>query len=218
MTKKEKVRFLITELKKRYPKAECALEYNEGYQLMIAGRLSAQCTDKRVNIVTKELFSKYPDLKSLADADIAEVEEIIRPCGLFHTKARNIIDMCSVLYYDLGGVIPDTIEELTKLPGIGRKTANLIMGDVHGKEAYVCDTHCIRITNRLGLTDSKAPEKVEAQLRKIVPPKESSDLCHRIVFFGRDVCSAARPRCSECELFPICNEKSNNNQADSETL
>ena len=157
-----------------------------------------------MNIVTKELFQKYPDLKSLADADITEVEEIIRPCGLFHTKARNIIDMCSVLYYKLGGTIPDTIEELVRLPGIGRKTANLIMGDVHGKEAYVCDTHCIRITNRLGLTDSKDPEKVEMQLRKIIPAKESSDLCHRIVFFGREVCSAGKPKCSECELYPIC--------------
>ena len=182
----------------RYPEAQCALVYDQPYQLMIAGRLSAQCTDARVNLVTPELFDRYPDLKSLADAKISDVEEIIRPCGLYHTKAESIVNMCRILYYDLNGVIPDSIDELIKLPGIGRKTANLIMGDIHKKPAVVCDTHCIRISNRLGLISTKDPAAAESELRKILPPEKSSDFCHRIVYFGREVCTARKPDCEHC--------------------
>ena len=163
MSLKETAEALVECLEKIYPDALCSLTYKEPYELMIAGRLSAQCTDARVNIVTKELFAAYPTLKSFADADIDDVAEIIRPCGLYKTKAKSIVEMTHALYYDLNGVIPDTIEELTKLSGIGRKTANLIMGDVHHKPAIVADTHCIRITNRFGLTDSKDPKKVETE-------------------------------------------------------
>ncbi len=198
---RKKIAAIVTAaLKVKYPVAQCALEYDEPYQLMIAGRLSAQCTDARVNTVTPVLFERYTTLQSLADADIADVEEIIRPCGLFHTKAQSIIGMCRVLYYELDGVIPDSIDELIKLPGIGRKTANLIMGDIHRKPAIVCDTHCIRITNRLGLTDTKDPAVCEKQLREIIVPEESSDLCHRIVYFGREVCTARKPDCEHCPL------------------
>ncbi len=198
--KKASVKVLIHTLEQLYPEAICALDYTEDYRLMIAGRLSAQCTDKRVNTVTPLLFERYPTLKSLADADIHDVEEIIKPCGLYHTKAQSIVEMCRVLYYDMDGVIPDTLEELTKLPGIGRKTANLIMGDVHHKPAIVCDTHCIRITNRLGLTSSKDPQRCEKELWETVPPEESSSLCHRIVLFGRDICTARKPDCGHCPL------------------
>lgn len=210
MTAKEKKRaagIITAALIEKYPDAQCALVYDEPYQLMIAGRLSAQCTDARVNTVTPLLFEKYPDIRSLADADISDVEEIIHPCGLYHTKARSIVEMCRVLWYELDGVIPDTIEELVKLPGIGRKTANLIMGDIHHKPAIVCDTHCIRITNRLGLTSSKDPAECEKQLRKLIVPEESSDFCHRIVFFGREVCTARKPDCEHCPLRAALSEE-----------
>ncbi len=183
-----------------YPDAKCSLTYREPYELMIAGRLSAQCTDARVNIVTKTLFEKYPTLKSFADADINDIAEIIKPCGLYITKAKSIVEMTRSLYYDLGGVIPDTVEELTKLSGIGRKTANLIMGDIHHKPAIVADTHCIRITGRLGLTKSKDPKIAEQDLKKVIPPEKSSDFCHRLVLFGRDTCNARRPDCEHCPL------------------
>lgn len=190
----------VLSLEKIYPEAKCSLEYSHPYELMIAGRLSAQCTDARVNIVTKELFKEFPTLKSFADADIARVEEVVHPCGLYKTKAKSIVEMAHQLYYDLDGIIPDTIEELTKLSGIGRKTANLIMGDVHGKPAVVADTHCIRITGRLGLTKSTDPKVVESDLRKLLPPEKSSDFCHRIVLFGRDTCTARKPDCEHCPL------------------
>lgn len=198
--KKQIVNELIRGLEIIYPDAKCSLIYEKPYELMIAGRLSAQCTDARVNVVTRELFKKYPTLKSFADADINEVAEIVRPCGLYKTKAKSIVEMAHSLYYDLDGVIPDSIDELTKLSGIGRKTANLIMGDVHGKPAIVADTHCIRITGRFGLTKSTDPKTVETDLKKIIPPEKSSDFCHRLVLFGRDTCTARSPKCDRCPL------------------
>ena len=208
-TKKQIAENIVNGLELIYPDAKCSLEYAHPYELMIAGRLSAQCTDARVNIVTKDLFAKFSTLKSFADADTEEIAEIIRPCGLYKTKAKSIHEMAHRLYYDLDGIIPDTIEELTKLSGIGRKTANLIMGDIHGKPAIVADTHCIRITNRFGLTDSKDPKTVEADLKKIIPPEKSSDFCHRLVLFGRDTCSARKPDCEHCKLRVYMDEKLN---------
>ncbi|MCM1579000.1 MAG: endonuclease III [Ruminococcus sp.] len=198
--KRERAEEIISALEKIYPNAKCSLEYSHDYELMIAGRLSAQCTDARVNIVTKELFRKYPTLQSFAEAEEGDIAEIIRPCGLYKTKAHSISLMTKALYYDLNGVIPDSIEELTKLAGIGRKTANLIMGDIHGKPAVVADTHCIRISGRLGLTSSKDPKKVEDDLRKLLPPDKSSDFCHRLVLFGRDTCTARKPDCEHCAV------------------
>lgn len=200
MTKKERAAAAIKGLAEIYPDAKCSLVYREPYQLMIAGRLSAQCTDARVNIVTKPLFERYPTLEAFAEADVNEVAEIIKPCGLYKTKAQSIVGACRKLLYDFGGEMPRTIEELTTLPGIGRKTANLIMGDVHGLPAIVTDTHCIRITGRLGLTKEKEPAKVEQDLLKIIPPAEGSDFCHRLVIFGREFCTARSPKCGECPL------------------
>ena len=202
---KEKVSSIIEILKARYPDALCALHYGKDYELMIAVRLSAQCTDARVNLVTPALFARFPTLDSLADADPDEVGEYIRSCGLYKTKARDIVAMCRMLRDEYGGNIPDTVEELTRLPGVGRKTANLVCGDVYGKPAVVADTHCIRITGRLGLTDgTKDPYKVEMQLRKVLPPEESNDFCHRLVLFGRDICSARSPKCGTCPLAEFC--------------
>ena len=207
MSLKETAEALVECLEKIYPDALCSLTYKEPYELMIAGRLSAQCTDARVNIVTKELFAAYPTLKSFADADIDDVAEIIRPCGLYKTKARSIVAMCRQIMDNFGGEIPDTIEKLTTLAGIGRKTANLVMGDVFHKPAVVTDTHCIRICGRLGLTKNKEPAKVEEDLRKILPPERSSDFCHRLVLFGREYCKARGERCSECPLLDICGSR-----------
>ncbi len=207
MTKKQKAAEIVLCLEKIYPQAVCSLIYNEPYELMIAGRLSAQCTDARVNVVTRELFAKYPTLKSFADADVNDVAEIVKPCGLYRTKAKSIVEMTHTLYYELSGVIPDTVEELTKLSGIGRKTANLIMGDVHHKPAVVADTHCIRISGRLGLTESSDPKKVESDLRKLLPPEKSSDFCHRLVIFGRDTCTARTPDCEHCPLRAMMEER-----------
>ena len=205
MTKKQRAIAAVEGLKARYPDAVCSLTAENPLQLLIATRLSAQCTDARVNLVTPALFARFPTLDSLADADPEEVGEYIRSCGLYKTKAKDIVAMCRMLRDVYGGVIPDTVEELTKLPGVGRKTANLVCGDVYGKPAVVADTHCIRITGRLGLTDgSKDPYKVEMQLRKILPPAESNDFCHRLVLFGRDTCSARSPKCGECPLRDIC--------------
>jgi endonuclease-3 len=195
--------WIVEGLKELYPEAGCGLTFDrmKPYQLIVAGRLSAQCTDKRVNEVTKLLFDRYPDMKSLADADITDVEEIVRPCGLYHTKAANIINICKELYYKYNSNIPDSIDELIKLPGVGRKIANLIMGDVFGQPAYVADTHCIRISGRLGLTGSRNPERVEADLRDRIPPEESNDFCHRMVLFGREYCKAQNPSCTSCPLI-----------------
>lgn len=204
MTKKQRAEAAIAALKKRYPDAICSLTAENPLQLLIATRLSAQCTDARVNLVTPALFARFPTLDSLAQAAPEEVGEYIRSCGLYKTKAQDIVAMCRMLRDEYNGVIPDTVEELTKLPGVGRKTANLVCGDVYGKPAVVADTHCIRICGRLGLTDSKDPYKVEMQLRKLLPPTESNDFCHRLVLFGREVCSARSPQCSACPLRNVC--------------
>lgn len=196
-------------LKKKYPGAVCSLNYSKPHELLIATRLSAQCTDARVNMVTPELFSRFPTLDALCGASVEDIEEIIKTCGLFRTKARDISAMCLMLRDKFGGTVPDTMEELLSLPGVGRKTANLILGDVYGKPAVVADTHCIRISGRIGLTDgTKDPVKVEKQLRAVVDPAESNDLCHRFVLFGRDICTARNPKCAECPLTGCCKSAS----------
>ena len=204
MKKTERVDEIIRRLEQAYPDALCSLEYEKPHELMIAGRLSAQCTDARVNIVTKELFARYKSIEDFANADVNEVAEIVKPCGLYKTKAKSIVGMSRQIIQDYGGKIPATIEELTKLEGIGRKTANLVLGDVFHKPAVVCDTHCIRICGRLGLTKNTDPQKVETDLRRILPPEKSSDFCHRMVLFGRQYCKARGERCSECPLSDIC--------------
>lgn len=204
MTKKEKAKMITEILILEYPNAVCSLDYTHDYELLIAGRLSAQCTDKRVNIVTKELFSKYRTLEDFAGADINDIEEIVKPCGLYKTKAKSIIEMCQQLIVNFNSKLPDTIEELTTLSGIGRKTANLIIGDIFKRPAIVTDTHCIRICNRLGLTNSEVPVKVEADLRKIIPTESSARFCHCIVHHGREVCKARGELCSQCCLASVC--------------
>ncbi len=203
---KENLREIIQILKHRYGSAPCALHYEKDYELMIAVRLSAQCTDARVNLVTPALFEAYPTLEAMAGADIRQVEEFVHSCGFYKHKARDIVLGCQMLIQDYGGKVPGTMEELLKIPGVGRKTANLLLGDLYNVPgSVVCDTHCIRICGRLGLTDgSKDPEKVEKQLRAILPPEESSDFCHRIVLFGRDCCTARNPQCGSCPLSPFC--------------
>ena len=201
----ERVDGVIQALKKDYPEALCALESRKDYELMIAVRLSAQCTDARVNLVTPALFERFPTLEAFAQADVEEVERYIHSCGFYKHKARDIVLACQMLLTDYGGRVPDSMEELLKLPGVGRKTANLLLGDLYGQEgAVVCDTHCIRICNLLGLANSKDPAKVEQQLRAVLPPKESSDFCHRIVLHGRAVCVARAPKCGLCSLAPWC--------------
>ena len=196
---------IIAALKQRYPDALCALHYGKDYELMIAVRLSAQCTDARVNLVTPALFARFPTLDAFAGADVAEVETYVHSCGFYRQKAKDIVQACRMLRDEHGGKVPDTMEALLKLPGVGRKTANLLLGDIYRRPgSVVCDTHCIRIANRLGLASGKEPEKVETQLRAILPPEESSDFCHRIVLFGRDVCTARSPKCGECPLRPFC--------------
>lgn len=207
MTKKEKALIVIDALKKRYPDAKCSLVASAPHELLIATRLSAQCTDARVNIVTEELFNKYRSINDFADADIADIENIIHSCGLYKTKAKDIVMMCRQLRDNFGGVVPDSIEKLTSLSGIGRKTANLIMGDVYKQPAVVADTHLIRISGRLGFVDTKDPYKVELAMKKILPPEESSNYCHRMVQFGRDVCKAQNPDCAHCELYEVCKLK-----------
>lgn len=206
MTKQERALEIIERLKREYPDATCTLDYNEGWKLLVSLRLAAQCTDARVNVVVEKLYEKFPDVASLAAADVDEIEKIVHPCGLGPSKARDISACMKILrdQYDCG--IPQTFEELLKLPGVGRKSANLVMGDVFGKPAIVTDTHCIRLVNRMGLVDGiKEPKKVEMALWKIIPPEEGSDFCHRLVYHGRDVCTArTKPRCEMCCLRDIC--------------
>ena len=203
----KKVNAIIEILKERYPDPACALDYKKDYELMISVRLAAQCTDARVNLVTPALFAAYPTLEAMAAADIADVERHVHSCGFYKHKARDIVLACQMLLTDYDGKVPDSMEELLKLPGVGRKTANLLLGDLYAVPgSVVCDTHCIRICGRLGISTGKEPEKVEMQLRKILPPEESSDFCHRIVWFGREVCTARSPKCNECPLALWCNE------------
>ena len=204
MTEKQRAVLAVEALKKEYPDAICSLTYTEPLQLLIATRLSAQCTDARVNMVTPALFERFPTLNAFCDGPVEDIEEIIRSCGLYKTKARDIYAMCNKLRSDYNGVVPDTVEELTKLPGVGRKTANLVVGDIYHKPAVVTDTHCIRITNLLGLTTSKDPYKVEMQLREKIPPEKSTGFCHRMVLLGREYCIARRPQCIRCPLRPHC--------------
>lgn len=204
MTKKERALACVEALKKEYPDAICSLRSQDPLQLLVATRLSAQCTDARVNLVTPALFARYPDVDAFAEASVDEVGEMIRSCGLYRTKAESIVAMANMLRDQYGGVVPDTVEELIKLPGIGRKTANLICGDVYGKPAVVTDTHLIRIANRIGLVAVKDPYKVEMELKKLLPPQESNDFCHRVVLHGRAVCPARGPKCEGCCLSPYC--------------
>jgi endonuclease-3 len=204
----KKVDAIIEALKIKYPEPACALHYNKDYELMIAVRLSAQCTDARVNLVTPALFAAYPTLEAMANADIADIENYVHSCGFYKHKARDIVLGCQMLLRDYGGKVPGDMDSLLKIPGVGRKTANLLLGDLYKEPgSVVCDTHCIRICGRLGLTDgSKDPEKVEKQLRKILPPEESSDFCHRIVLFGREICTARSPQCEVCPLAFYCKQ------------
>jgi len=206
MTKKQRALQIIEKLKKEYPVAECSLEYDEAWKLLVEVRLAAQCTDARVNIVVKDLYAKFPTVEALAKADVAEIEEIVKPCGLGHSKARDISACMKVIHEKYNGNVPDDFDKLLALPGVGRKSANLIMGDIFGKPAIVTDTHCIRICNRLGLVDNvKEPKKVEMALWKIIPPEEGSDFCHRLVYHGRAVCTArTSPYCDKCCLFDVC--------------
>lgn len=196
---------IIEELKKLYPDAICSLDYRKDYELLFSVRLAAQCTDARVNLVTPALFERFPTLEAFAAATPDEVGEYVRSCGFWRAKAKDIVGSAQMLLRDFGGRVPDNMGDLLRLPGVGRKTANLILGDVYGQEGYVCDTHCIRITGRLGITDgSKDPLKVEQQLRKVIPPEESSDFCHRMVLHGRALCMARAPQCGDCPLKALC--------------
>ena len=211
MRKKELACEVIRLLQKEYPDSVCTLDTGDAWQLLVSVRLAAQCTDKRVNETVPDLFKKYPSPRALADADIRDIEKIVHPCGLYKTKARDIKACMNMLCERFGGRVPDTMEELLSLPGVGRKSANLILGDIFGKESYVCDTHCIRLTGRIGLTDgSKDPLSVEMQLRKIIPPEESGAFCHRLVDHGRAVCKAGRPLCENCVLSDICKKRNLN--------
>ena len=206
MTKKQRTLEIIERLKKEYPDAACTLDYDQAWKLLVSVRLAAQCTDARVNVVVEGLFEKYPSVEALAAADVEDIEAIVRPCGLGKSKARDISACMKMLQDEYDGKVPDDFNALLKLPGVGRKSANLIMGDVFGKPAIVTDTHCIRLTNRMGLVDGiKEPKKVEMELWKLVPPEEGSDFCHRLVMHGREICTArTKPYCDRCCLNDIC--------------
>ena len=207
MRKKERAVAAVERLEKLYPDAICSLEYTDAFQLLIATRLSAQCTDKRVNMVTPALFAELPDPKSMASAELSRVEELIKTCGLYKTKAKDLIAIAKAITERYGGKVPDTIEELTTLKGVGRKTANLVCGDIYGKPAVVTDTHFIRLCNRLGLVETTNPLSVEKQMRKLLLPEKSNDFCHRTVLFGREVCTARKAHCENCVLSDICPKK-----------
>lgn len=205
MTKKKLALEVIERLKKEYPQSHCTLAYDKAWQLLVSVRLAAQCTDKRVDEITPLLYEKFPTVEALAAAPVEEIEKIVRPCGLGNSKARDISACMKVIHNEYGDMVPDTMEELLKLPGVGRKSANLVLGDVYGKPAIVTDTHCIRLCNLIGLVDDiREPGKVEKELWKIVPPEEGNDLCHRFVDHGRAVCIARRPQCAACCLKDIC--------------
>lgn len=195
---------LIEALKMLYPEAECTLEYDTDYQLLFNTRLAAQCTDARVNIVKDDLYAKYPSLQAIAEADIEDMEAMVKPCGFYHHKARDLIAAAQMLLAEYGGRVPDTMEDLLRLPGVGRKTANLVLGEFFGQPAVVTDTHCIRLSNRLGLCQTKDPAKVEKALQKLIPPAEQLAFCHRLVAHGRKICRAVSPRCGECGLRELC--------------
>ncbi len=207
MRKKEIAYAAVEALEKLYPDAVCSLEYKDPFQLLIATRLSAQCTDARVNMITPALFSEFPTAQSMAAAPLERVEELIKSCGLYKTKAKDLIGIGKMLVEKFSGTVPDNIEQLTELPGVGRKTANLICGDVYGKPAVVTDTHFIRLCNRLGLVDTTDPKRVEMQMIKLLPPEKSSDFCHRTVVFGREICTARRAYCENCPLSGFCPKK-----------
>lgn len=209
MTKKQLALEVIERLKKEYPDAGCTLDYDQAWKLLVGVRLAAQCTDERVNIVVEKLYEKFPDVEALADADVNEIEEIVRPCGLGKSKARDISACMKILRDKYDCQVPKTFDEVLALPGVGRKSANLIMGDVFGEPAIVTDTHCIRLTNRIGLVDGiKEPKKVEMALWKIIPPEEGSDFCHRLVYHGREICTArTTPYCEKCCLADICKKR-----------
>lgn len=206
MTKKERALIIIELLKKEYPHTGCSLEYDEPWKLLVSVRLAAQCTDARVNVVVKDLYKKFPTVEALAKANVEEIEEIVRPCGLGKGKARDISGTMKILYEKYNGKVPDDFDKLMELPGVGRKSANLIMGDVFGKPAIVTDTHCIRLVNRFGLVNNiKEPKKVEMELWKLIPPEEGNDFCHRLVDHGREVCTArTKPYCDRCCLREVC--------------
>lgn len=207
MTKKQRALAIIQRLKEMYPLAECTLDYEKAWQLLVGVRLAAQCTDARVNVVTEQLFAKYPSVQALADATPEEIEAIVKPCGLGRSKARDISACMRILRDEYGGKVPDDFDALLALPGVGRKSANLIMGDVFGKPAIVTDTHCIRLVNRMGLVDGiKDPRRVEMALWKIIPPEEGSDFCHRLVMHGRAVCDARKPNCAGCQIADLCKQ------------
>ena len=209
MTKEELAKIVIDRLKEEYPDAECSLDYDQAWKLLVSVRLAAQCTDARVNVVVEELYAKYPDVDALAEAEVEDIEAIVRPCGLGKSKARDISACMKVLKEKYGGHVPDDFQALLSLPGVGRKSANLIMGDVFGKPAIVTDTHCIRLTNRIGLVDGiKEPKKVEMALWKIIPPEEGNSFCHRLVYHGREVCTArTAPFCERCCLEDVCRKR-----------
>lgn len=206
MTKKQRAREIIERLKKEYPDASCTLDYNEAWKLLVSVRLAAQCTDARVNVVVQDLYVRFPDVEALANAPVEEIEAIVKPCGLGHSKARDISACMKVLREKYDGKVPDDFDKLLELPGVGRKSANLIMGDVFGKPAIVTDTHCIRLTNRMGLVDGITdPKKVEMELWKLIPPEEGNDFCHRLVEHGRAVCTArTKPYCDKCCVADVC--------------
>ena len=204
MTKKQRAQLLVEGLKKEYPDAICSLTADNPFELLVATRLSAQCTDARVNLVTPALFAKYKTLDDYVNADVKDIEDIIHSCGFYHGKARDIIEMARGVRDRFNGIVPDNIEDLTSLQGVGRKTANLIVGDVYGKPAVVADTHLIRLTNRMGLVETKDPKKVELELKKILPPEESNDFCHRAVLHGRAVCTARKANCENCAVNDVC--------------
>ena len=205
MRKKELALIIIERLKKEYPYTGCSLDYDEAWKLLVSVRLAAQCTDARVNVVVQQLYDKFPDVEALAYASVEDIEAIVKPCGLGHGKAKDISACMRILHEQYGGKVPDDFDKLLELPGVGRKSANLIMGDVFGKPAIVTDTHCIRLVNRMGLVDGiKEPKKVEMALWKLIPPEEGNDFCHRLVYHGRAVCDARKPNCAACTLKDIC--------------